>query len=183
VLCCTVVTSPPKGTQAAVASIKTKSEQSSSSTGARPVSRFVIFNGLLWNFISSCSLLLTAGYLLRSPRMCARWRSCEDYPQSLYAFQVSAPPSLSSTWPNYLLAPPLSLLPGDILVSSHSLCWSMAASFTDVIIVDYKFDLMYSKRAFVHWYDLWLMLSLPLPAWMIAWDQLLPFGYNNLVTI
>jgi len=30
----------------------------------------------------------------------------------------------------------------------------MAASFTDVIIVDYKFDLMYSKRAFVHWYDL-----------------------------
>jgi len=102
--------------------VSRQSEQSSSSTGARPVLRFVIFNGLLWNFISSCSLLLTAGYLLRSPRMCARWRSCEDYPQSLYAFQVSAPPSLSSTWPDYLLAPPPSLLPGDVLVSSHSLC-------------------------------------------------------------
>ena len=32
------------------------------------------------------------------------------------------------------------------------LCQFVVAEFADDMTPDYKFDLMYSKRAFVHWY-------------------------------
>ncbi|KAH0839951.1 Tubulin/FtsZ, GTPase domain-containing protein [Lanmaoa asiatica] len=52
--------------------------------------------------------------------------------------------------------PPAHIPTGDLAKTSRSLCMlskiETVVSFNTDIMPDYKFDLMYSKRAFVHWY-------------------------------
>ena len=136
----------PKDVQAAVASIKTK--------------RTIQFVDWCPTGFKVCPLVVepcngygnlsnpSVGNLQRAVCLCTWRRPCEDVPQPLHAFQVG----LSFLHGVRLLTISSAQLPS-LLLGAVLVCLDFAFALSPPDTTpDYKFDLMYSKRAFVHWY-------------------------------
>lgn len=138
----------PKDVQAAVATIKTKRTIQFVDwcpTGFKVCIMYYGLRGRRFTLVTFTAWCLQRAFVVRS-----WWRPGQDISQPLHAFQVSHLQfSALSKLTQYTVLLP-SPLPGHVLVSILEIIHAIYRLFLSM--VDYKFDLMYSKRAFVHWY-------------------------------